>query len=162
MSYCYFLLQVSECSLDLHLPTKKTNLIAEWTAKHSISPNPDQAALARRKLPVSPGKSSPESTDDSLVDANQLVATKDKHITGNTRPFEGSTNLSPKKMGTQPKVQRQIEKDLNSQQEHKPVWRSSSKGSSSSSIPKSALDVFLKYQIITANRMEQDQAQTES
>jgi hypothetical protein len=87
----------------LHLPTQKTNLIDEWTAKHSISPHPDQAALARRKLPASPEKSSPESADDSLVDANQLVATKD--IKGNSSPFVRSKNLSQKKMGTQPKVQ---------------------------------------------------------
>jgi hypothetical protein len=152
MSSCYFLLQVSDCSLDLHLPTKKTNLIDEWTAKQSISPHPGQAAQARRKLPASPGKSTPESTDDSLVDANQLVAEKDKHIKGTSSPFERSKNLSLKKMGTQQKVQGQIEKICTINKNINLYGDQIAKVA--------AVAVFPK--IITANRMEQLQAQEES
>ena len=73
--------------------------MAEWTAKHSISPHPDQAALAKRKLPESPGKSNPESTDDSLVNANDMMLTKIKQKRSDTRPFERSNKMLLKNMG---------------------------------------------------------------
>ena len=48
----------------------KNKYVADWTAKHSLSPRQDTANQARRKLPHSPGSSSPDNFrfDNFVVD----------------------------------------------------------------------------------------------
>ena len=134
-------------------PMDKINLVADWTARNSLSPCHDTTALARRKLPAAPGNSSPESTADDLNDPVKLVkrdlSNYKMDSTSNARPFDRYRNLSIKKMGTTGNKQASVEKDLTRQHNvlerdtkqnyvSRPNWRTSSNNNSSGSAPNSA------------------------
>eukprot|EP00092_Neocalanus_flemingeri_P011503 GFUD01012397.1.p1 GENE.GFUD01012397.1~~GFUD01012397.1.p1 ORF type:complete len:537 (+),score=171.63 GFUD01012397.1:46-1656(+) len=70
--------QVSRDSLAMTSPQDKTKYVADWTAKHSLSPRQDTASPARRKLPADPANCSPDNViddaDASLNDVQSVLA----------------------------------------------------------------------------------------
>ena len=134
-------------------PLDKTKYVADWTAKHPLSPRQDTAALARRKLPAAPGSSSPdiaaESIDSTSNDVQQVLANSELTSKSNDRPFERYRNLSMQKRTTKIKMQESVQSDVTRQLNcretdtkrndlNKPNLRMSSNISSSSSAPNSA------------------------
>ena len=83
----YLYIKVKSTSVD------KTKYVADWTTKHSLSPRQDAASQVRRKLPASPGSSSPDNfVADSIESMNvsqRVFSYSDLNSKSNARHSDG-------------------------------------------------------------------------